>query len=152
MTDKCSTDVNATRLDALERDVNELYSTVYKGNGHESVVTQLNALDARLCSLKANLETSVEKSDARWESKLDSFAEKNQLKIDHLNDNINSRLGRIETSLENRLDSLESLLKAYNVNSTGKSEITWKSITLMAGIGTVLISGLITIIGKLLSE
>ena len=152
MSEECNTDVNAARLDVLERDVNELYGTVYKGNGHDSVVTQLTSLNARLDSCNRKIDENIQKADARWEAKMDSFAEKNQLKIDHLNENINSRLGRIESSLTSRLESLELLLKAYNADNVGKREITWKSVTIIAGICTVLVSGLLSVIVKLISE
>ena len=47
-------------LDHIKREVDDLYETVYKGNGHPSLVTRVNSVEGKLRGLREQMDEKIE--------------------------------------------------------------------------------------------
>jgi len=105
MRDNCKTiseleDKLSTQLGTLKHEIDDLYKTVYKGNGSPSLVTQTNALQGKLQGLKESVN-----------NKLESMSTENALKFDSLHQKLENKFGKYEGYVDGKFAHLEGLLK-----------------------------------------
>ena len=89
-----------SKLNTLKYEVDDLYETVYKGNGKPSLVTQANELQGKLQGLKESVN-----------SKLESMSTENSLKFDSLHQKLENKFGKYEGYVDGKFAHLEGLLK-----------------------------------------
>jgi hypothetical protein len=89
-----------SRLSTLKSEVDDLYQTVYKGNGTPSLVTQANELQGKLKGLKESVN-----------SKLEAMSTENTLKFDSLHQKLENKFGKYEGYVSGKFAHLEGLLK-----------------------------------------
>jgi biopolymer transport protein ExbB/TolQ len=88
-------------LTTIKREVDDLYETVYKGNGSPSLVTRVNSVEGKLRGLREQMD-----------EKIAHLSKENSLKFDSLHQKLESKFGRLEGWIETRLSSLEQIMRA----------------------------------------
>ena len=110
--DHINEEITSTKLTQLERkiskelsdiktEVDDLYTTVYKGNGSPSLVTRVNSVEGKLRGLREQMD-----------EKIAHLSKENSLKFDSLHQKLESKFGRLEGWIETRLSSLEQIMRA----------------------------------------
>ena len=87
-------------LDKIRKEVDDLYETVYKGNGHPSLVTRVNSVEGKLRGLREQMD-----------EKISHLSRENTLKFDSIHQKLESKFGRLEGWIESRFDSIESMMR-----------------------------------------
>lgn len=87
-------------LTTIKREVDDLYETVYKGNGSPSLVTRVNSVEGKLRGLREQMD-----------EKIAHLSKENSLKFDSLHQKLESKFGRLEGWIETRLGSLEQIMR-----------------------------------------
>ena len=105
MRDSCKTiseleEKISSQLGTLKTEVDDLYKTVYKGNGSPSLVTQANELQGKLQGLKESVN-----------NKLEAMSRENALKFDSLHQKLENKFGKYEGYVDGKFAHLEGLLK-----------------------------------------
>ena len=88
-------------LDKIRKEVDDLYETVYKGNGHPSLVTRVNSVEGKLRGLREQMD-----------EKISHLSRENSLKFDSIHQKLESKFGRLEGWIETKFSSMESMMKA----------------------------------------
>ena len=88
------------QLATLKSETDDLYQTVYKGNGHPSLVTQAISMEGKLRGFKEAVE-----------DKFDFLKNENKLKFDSLHAKIENKFGKHEGYVDSKFKHLEDLLK-----------------------------------------
>jgi RNA processing factor Prp31 len=137
-------DETATRFNNLERklfdelhnikkEVDDLYETVYKGNGSPSLVTRINSVEGKLRGLREQMD-----------EKITHLSKENSLKFDSIHQKLESKFGRLEGWIETRFSGMEDLIKNNKEFSNTQVTETWKFrvalVTAVAGILTTIIA------------
>ena len=122
--------INA-ELDKVRKEVDDLYETVYKGNGHPSLVTRVNSVEGKLRGLREQMD-----------EKISHLSRENTLKFDSIHQKLESKFGRLEGWIESRFDSIESMMRT--VTDQNKIDRTggWQLKTAVIG-GALAIFGTI---------
>lgn len=89
-----------SKLNTLKSEVDDLYETVYKGNGSPSLVTQANELQGKLQGLKESVNSNLE-----------AMSRENSLKFDSLHQKLENKFGKYEGYVDGKFAHLEGLLK-----------------------------------------
>ena len=118
-------------LDKIRKEVDDLYETVYKGNGHPSLVTRVNSVEGKLRGLREQMD-----------EKISHLSRENTLKFDSIHQKLESKFGRLEGWIESRFDSIESMMRT--VTDQNKIDRTggWQLKTAVIG-GALAIFGTI---------
>ena len=82
-------------LETIRSEVNDLYTTVYKGNGTPSLVTRMQSVEGRITGLKS-----------RMEERLDHINKENNLRFESIHDKLENKFGRLEGCIETRFEDL----------------------------------------------
>ena len=124
-------------LHKIRREVDDLYETVYKGNGVPSLVTRANNMESKLSGLREIMN-----------DKISHISSENALRFESINQKIDSKLTRLEGWIETKLSSVEMILhglsEAKKIDRTGGWQLKAALIT-----ATVAIAG---IVASLLSK
>lgn len=101
-TKKCPSEVDELQstLRSIQIDLNDLYKTVYKGNGHPSLVTQTASLEGKLRGLRES-----------FSEKFEHIQSENMLKFDALNASLENKFIRYETYVDSKFSHIENLIK-----------------------------------------
>ena len=86
-------------LSKIRREVDDLYETVYKGNGVPSLVTRANNMESKLSGLREIMN-----------DKINHISSENALRFESINDKIDSKFTRLEGWIETKLSSVEMIL------------------------------------------
>lgn len=87
-------------LTTIKNELDDLYKTVYKGNGHPSLVTQAISMEGKLRGFKEAVE-----------DKFEFLKNENKLKFDSLHTKIENKFGKHEGYVDSKFAHLENLLK-----------------------------------------
>jgi hypothetical protein len=80
-------------LRRIEMEVNELYKTVYKGNGTPSLITQATSLEGKINSVEDNLN-----------QKLDSIREEMRLNLTNITAVVNERFANLSHQITSEFE------------------------------------------------
>ena len=120
-------------LNTIKREVDDLYETVYKGNGSPSLVTRVNSVEGKLRGLREQMD-----------EKIAHLSKENSLKFDSLHQKLESKFGRLEGWIETRLGSLEQIMRSSTerdkINLQGGWQIKVAMIAAMSAIVAALVS------------
>lgn len=126
-----------TELRKIKNEVDDLYETVYKGNGKPSLVTRVNSIEGQLGGLRDTMEQKVEHLSTEY-----------GLRFEQLHQKIENKFGRLEGLMDSRFEGLDGLLK--NVLDTRKARIagSWQFKASMITALGALIVGVLTYLSK----
>ena len=104
-----------SELDKIRKEVDDLYETVYKGNGHPSLVTRVNSVEGKLRGLREQMD-----------EKISHLSRENSLKFDSIHQKLESKFGRLEGWIETKFSSMESMMKAIVDRDRMNLRGTWQ--------------------------
>ena len=120
-------------LNNIKKEVDDLYETVYKGNGHPSLVTRVNSVEGKLRGLREQMD-----------EKITHLSKENSLKFDSIHQKLESKFGRLEGWIETRFSGMEDLIKNNKDDDRLRRTETWKYrtalITAAAGVITAIVA------------
>ena len=120
-------------LTTIKREVDDLYETVYKGNGSPSLVTRVNSVEGKLRGLREQMD-----------EKIAHLSKENSLKFDSLHQKLESKFGHLEGWIETRLSSLEQIMRAdvetRKIDQTGGWQLKVALITAAAAVTAALVT------------
>jgi fructose-1,6-bisphosphatase len=119
-------------LDTIKREIDDLYETVYKGNGKPSLVTRVSGVESKLRGLREQMD-----------EKIAHLSRENSLKFDSLHQKIESKFGRLEGWIDTKFTGVENLMKSMaevdKVSRSGQWQLKAAAITgVMALVGTLI--------------
>lgn len=119
-------------LSKIKNEVDDLYHTVYKGNGSPSLVTRVNGIENKLRGLRETLD-----------DKITHIMAENNLRFDSIHQKMESKFGRLEGWIDTKFNSLEKAMGLYRENikidRTGSWQLKAALITAFTAIiGTML--------------
>src|SRR6056300_527601 len=82
-------------LETIRTEVNDLYTTVYKGNGTPSLVTRMNSVEGKLRGLRDTMD-----------EKISHINKENTLKFESIHDKLENRFGRLEGMVSSKFTDL----------------------------------------------
>ena len=88
-------------LNKIRKEVDDLYETVYKGNGHPSLVTRVNSVEGKLRGLREQMD-----------EKISHLSKENNLKFDSIHQKLESKFGRLEGWIETKFNAMEGMLSS----------------------------------------
>lgn len=124
----------------LKRDLDTLYKTVYQGNGHPSLVSQISTLDTKHHDLTKNISEQFK-----------SMAREQDLKFERMNEKLDSNFGRLEAWMQGQgrdtdkdighlTQTIRDLSKEIDdykrAETAGKWQVKASALTALAGIIT----------------
>lgn len=123
----------ANELSTIKREVDDLYETVYKGNGKPSLVTRVSGVESKLRGLREQMD-----------EKIAHLSRENSLKFDSLHQKIESKFGRLEGWIETKFTGMEnmmrSLIEVDKVSRGGRWQVRAAVVTgLCALIGSLIV-------------
>ena len=92
-----------TELVGIKKEIDDLYKTVYKGNGTPSLVTKANSAEQQINQIKENID--------------DKFAaahQENSLRFNSLDEKLESKFGRLEGWFESQFKPFEHDIRSTN--------------------------------------
>jgi len=121
-------------LNELRKEVDDLYKTIYKGNGSPALTTRVTNLEGKLKGLRERLD-----------EKTQHIIESHQTKFDAINDKIESKFSRLEGWMDGQINPLRNdivennelikELRAQTISTTrGSTAVKAAIITGVAGI------------------
>jgi hypothetical protein len=121
-----------SELKKIKNEVDDLYETVYKGNGKPSLVTRVNTLEGKLTGLREQMAERIE-----------HLSTENSLKFDSLHQKIENKFDRLEGWMETKFTSMDEMMKGMietrRIDRTGGWQLKAAVITAIAAvIGTVI--------------
>lgn len=102
-------------LDKIRKEVDDLYETVYKGNGHPSLVTRVNSVEGKLRGLREQMD-----------EKISHLSRENSLKFDSIHQKLESKFGRLEGWIETKFSSMEQMMQAIVDRDRMNLKGTWQ--------------------------
>ena len=89
-----------SELKKIKNEVDDLYETVYKGNGKPSLVTRVNSVEGKLHGLREAME-----------DKLEHVSTEHTLRFEQLHQKIENKFGRLEGWIETKLSGIENIME-----------------------------------------
>jgi len=126
-------------LEDIKLEVNDLYKTVYKGNGTPALTTRISTAEGKIRGLRETMD-----------EKINHITRENTLKFDSIHEKLESKFSRLEGRIDSKFEDLEkdiSLLagsvrdmaalvnKSKDVDRAGAWQL--KAATLTAGISLI---------------
>jgi hypothetical protein len=124
-------------LTTIKREVDDLYETVYKGNGSPSLVTRVNSVEGKLRGLREQMD-----------EKIAHLSKENSLKFDSLHQKLESKFGRLEGWIETRLSSLEQIMRADVESRKIDQAGGWQLKVAMVAAASAIVAALVAYFGK----
>lgn len=87
-------------LNHIKREVDDLYETVYKGNGHPSLVTRVNSVEGKLRGLREQMDEKIE-----------HLSREHSLKFDSIHQKLENKFGRLEGWIETKFTGIETMMR-----------------------------------------
>lgn len=120
-------------LDKIRKEVDDLYETVYKGNGHPSLVTRVNSVEGKLRGLREQMD-----------EKISHLSREHSLKFESIHQKLESKFGRLEGWIDTKFNSMESILRTVTEQNKIDRTGGWQ-------LKTAVIGGVIAIVGSLIA-
>tara|TARA_Y100000310_G_C20364056_1_gene660330 strand:+ start:200 stop:634 length:435 start_codon:yes stop_codon:yes gene_type:complete len=118
---------------AMKLEVDDLYETVYKGNGKPSLVTRVNSVEGKLRGMREQMEEKFVHLDTQ-----------HALKFDSLHQKLENKFARLEGVLEQRFSNMEDIVKELvevkKIDRTGSWQFKAAIITALAAVAATLLS------------
>ena len=143
-TNKCEDNVSAKlsrlekkvedNLNHIKREVDDLYETVYKGNGHPSLVTRVNSVEGKLRGLRE-----------QFDEKINHLSREHSLKFDSLHQKLENKFGRLEGWIETKFTGIERLMQANAEEEKIDRAGSWQMKAAIIAACTAAIGGIITL-------
>lgn len=92
-------------LRKIRHEVDDLYETVYKGNGVPSLVTRANNMESKLSGLREIMN-----------DKISHISSENALRFESINQKIDSKFTRLEGWIETKLSGVEVILHSLSAD------------------------------------
>jgi hypothetical protein len=124
-------------LNNVKKEVDDLYQTVYKGNGTPSLVTRVNSVEGKLRGLREQMD-----------EKITHLSKENSLKFDSIHQKLESKFGRLEGWIETRFSGMEVLIRSMSEKDTLNMTETWKYRTALITAAAAILSALIAFFAK----
>lgn len=124
-------------LRKIRHEVDDLYETVYKGNGTPSLVTRTNSLESKLHGLRELMN-----------DKITHISSENALRFESINQKIDSKFARLEGWIDTKLGNVESMI--MNIQSNKKIDRTggWQLKTALITAGVALVGMVVTLLSR----
>lgn len=126
------------QISKMSHEIDDLYETIYKGNGKPSLVTRTNNVEAKLSGLREAME-----------DKISHISSENTLRFESINQKIDSKFARLEGWIETKLAGVESLLRnienVKKIDRTGSWTMRAAVITAAAAIIGLIVSNFLKI-------
>jgi hypothetical protein len=119
-------------LDKIKKEVDDLYETVYKGNGHPSLVTRVNSVEGKLRGLREQMD-----------EKISHLSRENSLKFDSIHQKLESKFGRLEGWIETKFNGMEDMMRTFTDQQNIGYRGSWQVRTAVVGGLIALVSSLI---------
>jgi hypothetical protein len=123
-----------SELCKIKNEVDDLYKTVYKGNGSPSLMTKVNSVENKLRGLRETLD-----------DKITHITTENHLRFDSLHQKLESKFGRLEGWIDTKFGGLEKSIGLYRENTKIDRSGSWQlkaaiitSVTAIVGTGLAL--------------
>ena len=102
-------------LNKIRKEVDDLYETVYKGNGHPSLVTRVNSVEGKLRGLREQMD-----------EKISHLSKENNLKFDSIHQKLESKFGRLEGWIETKFNAMEGMLSSMSAQERIDRTGSWQ--------------------------
>lgn len=124
----------------LKRDIDTLYKTVYQGNGHPSLISQVSTLDTKHQDLAKNIADQFK-----------AMSREQELKFERVNEKLDSNFGRLEAWMQGQgrdtdkdVNHLAQMIRDLSkeiddykrAETQGKWQVKASALTALAGIIT----------------
>ena len=136
--DQTNKEITSTKLTQLERkiskelsdiktEVDDLYTTVYKGNGSPSLLTRVTSVEGKLRGLRENMD-----------EKINHLAKENSLKFEALHQKLESKFGRLEGWIETKLSGIEHMIRTMVERDKAETAGKWQlKAALVMGVAAI---------------
>lgn len=116
-----------SELDVIKKEIDDLYSTVYKGNGSPSLVTRMSSVEGKLRGLREQMD-----------EKIAHLSAENALKFDSVHQKLESKFGRLEGWMETKINSLHDVIKSSTQQSVEERRGQWQvKVALITAVGAL---------------
>lgn len=126
-----------TELRKIKNEVDDLYETVYKGNGKPSLVTRVNSIEGKLSGLRDTMEQKVEHLSTEY-----------GLRFEQLHQKIENKFGRLEGLMDSRFEGIDTLLNTLIDERKTKLAGSWQVKAAVITAITALIGAILTYFAK----
>jgi phage host-nuclease inhibitor protein Gam len=92
-------------LRKIRHEVDDLYETVYKGNGVPSLVTRANNMESKLSGLREIMN-----------DKISHISSENALRFESINQKIDNKFTRLEGWIETKISGVEVILHSLSTD------------------------------------
>jgi len=132
-------------LETIRGEVNDLYNTVYKGNGTPSLVTRMNSVEGKLRGLRDTMDERISHINRENTLKFESIHDKLENKFGRLEGMVSSKFQDLEKDLTGVADAMRDLntqvYKSDNIDRAGrwqlKAAIITAAISLFVGLSVL---------------
>lgn len=119
-------------LNKIRKEVDDLYETVYKGNGHPSLVTRVNSVEGKLRGLREQMD-----------EKISHLSKENNLRFDSIHQKLESKFGRLEGWIETKFSAMESMMRTMTEQDKIDRTGSWQlKAAIVGGISALIAAGL----------
>ena len=122
-------------LDTIKQEVDDLYETVYKGNGHPSLVTRVNSVEGQLRGLRDQMD-----------EKISHLSKEHTLKIDGLHQKLENKFGRLEGWIETKFTGIEKMMTRHAEEKRIDRAGSWQVKATVTAAARAALGGMITLI------
>lgn len=117
-------------LNTVKHEVDDLYKTVYKGNGMPSLMTRMSGVEGKLRGLREQMD-----------EKINHLSKESNLRFDSLHQKLESKFGRLEGWIEIRTSSIEKLMKEENNRDRIDQAGGWQlKVAILTAVTAIIIS------------
>lgn len=146
MSDSCEKETVSAKLTQLEKqfgaelrkvkhEVDDLYETVYKGNGQPSLVTRVTGIEGKLRGLREQID-----------EKIAHIVTEHSLRFESIHQKLDSKFGRLEGWIETKLQSIEDTVKTSTENRKIDRSGSWQFKAALITAFTALIGTLLVVL------
>jgi hypothetical protein len=149
-----------TTLKKLQDDVQQVYKTVYQGNGKPSIITQLSNLEGKLKSHHESLGTQIDSLEIEIKTRTGDLVNFVNDKIKNLDENFDDKIHNLEKEMELKFKHVTEVVteRFNNISTQIASEFGRRSSentsawNFKAAITTSILASLTSVMVVLLTE
>lgn len=123
-----------SQLDTIKQEVDDLYETVYKGNGHPSLVTRVNSVEGQLRGLREQMDEKIE-----------HLSREHTLKIDGIHQKLENKFGRLEGWIETKFNGIEHMMARQREDNRIDRAGSWQVKATVTAAAIAAVGGIITL-------
>ena len=123
------------QLKHIKHEVDDLYQTVYKGNGQPSLVTRVSSVEGKLRGLRETMDEKIE-----------YLSKEQSLKIDSIHQKLENKFGRLEGWIETKFAGIENMMRRSVEESKIDRAGSWQVKATVMAASIAAVGGLITLI------